>query len=102
MFQIGGRLMPADETETSFAEFFRTTGFAAAPGFLQVFAALPRVTGLYVRRRVDWTFVATVVAVRQALDYRSTARTLAVCAVAAASRAPWPSSSASSWVGSVE
>lgn len=84
MFQIGGRLMPAHDTETSFGELLRTTGFAAAPGLLQVFAALPRVTVVVFVITWVWTFVATVVAIRQALDYRSTARTLAVCGIAAA------------------
>lgn len=82
MFQIGGRLMPAAETDTSFPELLRTTGFAAAPGLLQVFAAMPRVTIPVFVIAWIWTFAATVVAVRQALDYRSTARTLAVCAIA--------------------
>jgi hypothetical protein len=83
MFQIGARLLPAPSTRTSLGELLRTIGFAAAPGLLQVFAAFPRVTTpIYVIAWV-WIFAATVVAVRQALDYGSTARTLAVCALAA-------------------
>jgi hypothetical protein len=84
MFQIGGRLMPVRETETSFSELLRTTGFAAAPGLLQAFAAFPKVTVAVFVVAWLWTFAATVVAVRQALDYGSTARTLTVCAIAAA------------------
>jgi hypothetical protein len=84
MLQIGGRLMRTSETRTSQTELMRTIGFAAAPGLIQAFGAFPRVTVLAFAVAWIWMFVATVVAVRQALDFTSTARTLAVCAVAAA------------------
>ncbi|ODS54900.1 MAG: hypothetical protein ABS36_10610 [Acidobacteria bacterium SCN 69-37] len=83
MLQIGGRLLRTSDTRTSQAELMRTIGFAASPGLLQAFAAFPRVTVLVFAVSWLWMFVATVVAVRQALDFTSTARTLAVCAVAA-------------------
>jgi hypothetical protein len=83
MFQIGGRLMRTGETRTSPTELMRTIGFAASPGLLQVFGAFPRVTVFAFAIAWIWMFAATVVAVRQALDFTSTARTLAVCAVAA-------------------
>jgi hypothetical protein len=84
MFQIGARVMPGPATRTSLTELMRTIGFAAAPGLLQVFGALPRVTVLVFVVAWIWMFAATVVAVRQALDYESTGRTLAVCGLAAA------------------
>ena len=83
MFQIGGRVMPARETDTNLGELLRTTGFAAAPGWLQVAAILPGMTVPVFVVTWIWMFAATVVAVRQALDYRSLPRTFAVCAVAA-------------------
>jgi hypothetical protein len=83
MFQIGGRLMPGPSTRTSAGELMRTIGFAASPGLLQVFAAFPRMTVPVFLVAWIWMFVATVVAVRHALDYDSTARTLVVCALAA-------------------
>ena len=61
----------------------RTIGFAASPGLLQAFGAFPRVTLLAFGVAWIWMFAATVVAVRQALDFTSTARTLLVCALAA-------------------
>jgi hypothetical protein len=82
--QIGTRLLAAPRTEATWGQLLRTTGFAAVPGFLQVFAVFPgaripifAATGL-------WMFTAMVVAVRHALDYRSTGRALVVCAIAAA------------------
>ncbi len=83
MFQIGARLMATSETRSSVGELLRTIGFAAAPGLLQVFGALPRMTVPVFAVAWAWMFVATVVAVRQALDYGSTARTLLVCGMAA-------------------
>jgi hypothetical protein len=83
MFQIGTRVMPGPATRTSLGELMRTIGFAAAPGLLQVFAALPRITIVVYVVAWIWMFAATVVAVRQALDYESTGRTLAVCGLAA-------------------
>jgi hypothetical protein len=84
MFQIGGRLLPGPATRTSPGELMRTIGFAAAPGLLQVFAAFPRVTIPVFVVAWLWMFAATVTAVRHALDYDSTPRTLFVCALAAA------------------
>jgi hypothetical protein len=83
MFQIGGRLMRTTDTRTSQTELMRTIGFAASPGLLQAFGAFPRVTMLAFAISWIWMFAATVVAVRQALDFSSTARTLTVCAMAA-------------------
>ena len=84
MFQIGARLLPEPDTQSSIAELMRTIGFAAAPGLLQVLAILPRITIPVFVVTWIWMFAATVMAVKHALDYRSTARTLAVCGLAAA------------------
>ena len=84
MFQIGARLLPEPTTRSSPAELMRTIGFAASPGVLQAFGALPRITTAVFIVTWIWMFVATVMAVQHALDYRSTARTLAVCGLAAA------------------
>lgn len=83
MLQIGGRLLRTSQTRTSLTELMRTIGFAASPGLLQAFGAFPRVTGLVFAIAWIWMFAATVVAVRQALDFSSTARTLVVCGLAA-------------------
>jgi hypothetical protein len=84
VYQIGGRIMPGPETRTSVSELMRTIGFAAAPGLLQLFAIFPRMTIPVFVVAWLWIFVATVTAVRHALDYDSTLRTLVVCALAAA------------------
>lgn len=82
MMQIGGRLLPGPDTHVDVAELLRTTGFAAAPGFLQVFAILPNMRVPVFTITWIWMLAAMVVAVRQALDYTSTKRALAVCGLA--------------------
>lgn len=79
--QIGARILPAKGTRVDLGQLLRTLGFAAAPGLILIFAVLPgMVTPVFVIA-FFWTLAATVVAVRQALDYTSTLRALAVCAL---------------------
>lgn len=79
---VGGRLMPEAETQTSLGELLRTIGFASAPGLLQAFAAFQGVTLVVFVLAWLWMLAAMVVAVRQALDYRTTRHAVAVCGVA--------------------
>lgn len=81
MFQIGSRLLPASETRVDPGELLRTLGFAATPGLIQVFGVLPGARSAVFVLAVVWTLAASVMAVRQALDYTSTARALAVCSL---------------------
>jgi hypothetical protein len=79
IFEMGSRLLPAPDTRTDVAELLRTLGFASAPGLLRVLGVLPTVTGPVFVISGLWTLAATVMAVRQALDFTSTARAIAVC-----------------------
>src|SRR5438876_43794 len=80
-FEIGGRLMPEPQTRVDVGELLRTIGFASAPGMLRVFGVLPGVTIPAFAVTAIWMLAATIVAVRQALDYTSTGRAIAVCAL---------------------
>ena len=71
--------MPAPASDMG--ELLRTTGFAATPGLLRVFGILPGVTIPVFVITAIWMLAAMVVAVRQALDYRSTGRAIAVCVI---------------------
>jgi hypothetical protein len=83
IFHIGTRILPAPQTRVTLGELLRTTGFAAAPGMLQVFAAFPGMTmPVYVMTWL-WMLAAMVVAVQHALDYERTRRAVAVCVIAA-------------------
>jgi len=83
MFQIGAKVLPGPRTEVTLGELLRTTGVAAAPGLLLVFATMPRMTLPVFAGAIAWMFAAMVVAVRHALDYEGTGRALAVCGIAA-------------------
>src|SRR5579862_3073186 len=80
-FEIGGRLMPEPQTRVDPGELLRTIGFASTPGLLRVLGVIPGVTIPIFAGTAVWMLVATIVAVRQALDYASTARAVAVCAL---------------------
>jgi hypothetical protein len=80
-FAIGTLLLPEAETRSDVGELLRTTGFASAPGLLRLLGVLPGVTiPVFVGTEI-WMLVAMIVAVRQALDYRSTPRAVGVCAL---------------------
>jgi hypothetical protein len=98
---IGTRLLPEPQTSSNIGELLRTLGFAAAPGILRVFGLIPVLNPwLYVLTGV-WMLAAMIVALRQALDYESTGRAVAVAIIGAPLEAmlligtivvvgPWP------------
>lgn len=70
-YMTGATFFRGPDTETDYLEVLRTTGFAFAPACLAVFSFVPPGDlGLVILAvaRV-WSLVATVVAVRQALDF---------------------------------
>jgi hypothetical protein len=78
---IGTRLLPEPQTHADLGELLRTLGFASAPGALRVLAVFPPLGFAVFTVCGLWMLVAMVVALRQALDYSSTARAAAVCAL---------------------
>ncbi len=80
-YWIGTRLFPEPATRSSHGELLRTVGFASAPGVLRVLGVIGPLRGLVFLVAALWMLVATVIAVRQALDYRSTWRAAGVSAV---------------------
>ena len=80
-YQIGVRLLPEAETHADVGELLRTIGFAAAPGMLRIFGVVPGAAIPAFALTAVWMLLAMIVAVRQALDYSSTGRAVAVCAI---------------------
>jgi hypothetical protein len=78
---VGTRLLPGPTTEADIGQLLRTIGFSAAPGAFAALGFLPVVGGLIALAAALWQLAAMVVAVRQALDYQSTGRAIAVCAI---------------------
>jgi hypothetical protein len=80
-YLIGTRLLPDVETQADSGELLRTIGFSSAPGVLRVLALFSPIAGAVFLVCTVWMLIAMVIAVRQALDYRSTGRAIAVCAL---------------------
>ena len=78
---VGVKLLPEAETRSDVGELIRTTGFAATPGILRVLGIVPLLGWVVVIVAWLWTLAAMVVGVRQALDYKSTWRAVAVCVI---------------------
>ncbi len=78
-FEIGARVMPQPQTRADVGQLLRTTGFATTPGLLRVFGILPGVTIPVFVITAIWMLAAMIVGVRQALDFQSTGRAIAVC-----------------------
>ncbi len=80
-YQIGVRLLPEAQTKSDVGELLRTIGFSAAPGMLRIFGIVPGAAIPASAITAVWMLATMVVAVRQALDYESTGRAIAVCAL---------------------
>ena len=78
---IGTKLLPEKSTEADIGQLLRTVGFASAPGILRVLGIIPGIGGLILLACNIWMLAAMVVGVRQALDYTSTWRAVAVCVI---------------------
>ena len=78
---IGTRLLPEYQTEADYGQLLRTLGFAAAPGMIRILGIIPGIGPLFFPLAGIWMLIATVIAVRQALDYKSTLRAIAVCII---------------------
>jgi hypothetical protein len=81
IYFIGTRWLPEPDTKADAGELLRTIGFATSPGLLRVLGPVPVLGGLVLAVTAIWTLAAMVVAVRQALDYRSVWRAVGVCVI---------------------
>jgi len=79
-YLIGTHLLAEPQTRANLEELLRTTGFASAPGVLRVIGVVPGFGGSVYLATSIWMLAAMVVAVRQALDFTTTGRAVAVCA----------------------
>jgi hypothetical protein len=78
---IGTRLLPEPETSATPGELLRTIGFSSSPGVIRVLGVIPGLTAPVFFVAGVWMLAAMVIAVRQALDYRSTLRAVGVCLI---------------------
>jgi hypothetical protein len=78
---VGTVVLSEPQTHTDVRELLRVLGFAAAPGVFLALAVLRPAAPLVFAVVAVWMITAAVLGVRQALDYRSTARAAVVCAI---------------------
>ena len=80
-YYIGTRLLPGPQTQADVGQLLRTTGFSSTPGLLRIFGIISPLNSIVQVVTGVWMLIAMVVAVRQALDYETTGRAVAVCVV---------------------
>jgi len=78
---IGVKILPEPQTKADHGELLRTIGFSSSPGLIRILAIIPGLAGILYIVTSIWMLVAMVIAVRQALDYQSTLRAVAVCII---------------------
>ncbi len=80
-YLIGTKLLPEPQTKADHGELLRTIGFSSSPGLIRILGIIPGLRWVVFLVASIWMLVAMVIAVRQALDYESTLRAVAVCIV---------------------
>ncbi len=80
-YLIGTKLLPEPQTKADVGELLRTIGFSSAPGVLRIFGFIPLIGAIVTFVAGIWMLVAMIIAVRQALDYKSTWRAIGVCVI---------------------
>ena len=78
---LGTITVPEPQTRSDMPELLRVLGFSAAPGVFFSLAAMPAAAPVVTTIVAAWMIAAAVVGVRQAFDYRSLPRAIAVCAI---------------------
>ena len=81
-YLVGTTILKTPDTHADWHQLARTTGFAQTPGLLKILGFLPLNIGSVILFIASaWQLVAMVIAVRQALDYRTTWRAVAVVVI---------------------
>jgi len=78
---IGTKLLPEPQTKADIGELLRTIGFSSSPGLIRVFGIIPGLGRIVYPVALIWMLIAMIIAVRQALDYKSTSRAIGVCVI---------------------
>lgn len=78
---IGTKYLAEAETHAGVGPLMRALGFAASPGIIGALGWIPYLGGEILNVAWIWMFAASVVAIRQALNYKSTGRAILVCGI---------------------
>ena len=80
-YLIGTKLLPEPQTKADLGELLRTIGFSSSPGLIRVLGAIAGFGRIVFSLAAAWMFVAMVIAVKCALDYKSLWRAVGVCLI---------------------
>ena len=80
---VGGYILRTANTHADWGQLARGTGFAQVPGLLNILYFVPGIGGLFALVAFIWQLAGMVVAVRQCLDFDSTARAFFVIVIGA-------------------
>lgn len=78
---IGTKLLPEPQTSADHGELLRTIGFSSSPGLIRILGIVPGLWQIVNLIASIWMLTAMIIAVRQALDYRSSLRAVGVCII---------------------
>lgn len=78
---IGTKILPTPDTKADYGELLRTIGFSSSPGIIRILGIIPGLATIVFIVAGIWMLVAMIIAVRQALDYKSTFRAVGVCVI---------------------
>ena len=78
---IGVKLLPEAETSGNRKAVLRAMGFACSPGLIRILGLIPNLAGTTLLIATVWMFVAAVVAIKQAMNYKSIYRAVGVCMI---------------------
>jgi hypothetical protein len=82
ILMVGTKLFPGPNTKADMGQMLRVLGFAQAAGVFSVLGIIPLLGWLVLLVVAIWMLVASVIGVRQALDYDDTMKAVIVCVVA--------------------
>ncbi len=80
---VGTSVFKTKETQADWGQLARTLGFSQTPGLLNVLGVIEPISVFVILAVTGWQFVCMVVAVKQALDFKSTKRAIGVVLVGA-------------------
>jgi len=83
IYFVGAKLFPEENTQSNLGELLRTIGFSYSPGLIRVFGFNQDLLVFTFYGSGIWSLIAMVIAVRQALDYKSTWRAVGVVVIVA-------------------
>ena len=83
IYFVGAKLFPEENTQSNLGELLRAIGFSYSPGLIRIFGFNQDLLVITFYGSGIWSVIAMVIAVRQALDYKSTWRAVGVVLIVA-------------------